>query len=145
MIRKIKLIVIGRIKEEYIECGIKEYIKRLKPFCNIDIIELKDKGIKQNSSFILNIVEKYNKNNIYILDEKGKEKTSIEFSQFLNSLNGETIFIIGGADGISNSIKRSYNLISISKMTFTHEMARLFFIEQLYRAFMILENRSYHK
>lgn len=145
MINKIKLITIGKIKEKYIEYGVDEYIKRLRPFCNIDIIELKDRGKQENTNSILNIIEKYNKQNIYILDEGGKERTSIEFSKFIDDLHDEVVFIIGGADGINSDIKQNYNLISISKMTFTHEMTRLFFVEQIYRAFMILKNKSYHK
>lgn len=145
MISKIKLIVIGKIKEKYIETGIEEYLKRLKIFCKIEIIELKDKGILDDTKNIIETIKKYKKNEIYILDERGVEKTSIEFSNFLKNFDGEIVFIIGGPDGLDNVIKQNYNLISISKMTFTHEMARLFFLEQLYRSFMILNNKSYHK
>lgn len=145
MISKIKLIVIGKIKETYIDNGIKEYLKRLKVFSKIEIIELKDRGMEEDTNNILNIIKTYNKNQIYILDEKGEEKTSIEFSKLINNLEGEIVFIIGGAFGIDNKIKDKFNLISLSKMTFTHEMARLFFLEQIYRSFMILNNKSYHK
>jgi len=145
MINKIKLIVIGKIKEQYIQDGINEYLKRLKIFCKIEIIELKDRGIEEDTKNILEIIKKYNKKNVYILDEIGQEKTSIEFSNFIEDSSDEIVFVIGGAFGISNKIKKDYNLISISKMTFTHEMARLFFLEQIYRGFMILNNKSYHK
>lgn len=145
MINKIKLITIGKIKEKYIQEGVDEYLKRLKIFCKLEIIELKDRGVEEDTKNILEIINKYNKKDVYILDETGEEKTSIEFSNFIENLNDEAIFIIGGAFGIKNEIKKYYNLISISKMTFTHEMARLFFLEQIYRAFMILNNKSYHK
>lgn len=145
MINKIKLIVIGRIREKYINTGIEEYLKRLNIFCKLDIVELKDRGIIEDTKNIIEILKSYNKNKIYILDERGDEKTSIEFSELIKKQEEEIIFVIGGAFGVDEKIKKDFNLISLSKMTFTHEMARLFLLEQIYRGFMILNNKSYHK
>ena len=145
MINKIKLIVIGKVKEQYINTGIEEYLKRLNIFCKLDIVELKDRGIIEDTKNIIEILKSYNKNKIYILDEKGDEKTSIEFSELIKTQEEEIVFVIGGAFGIEEKIKKDFNLISLSKMTFTHEMARLFLLEQVYRGFMILNNKSYHK
>jgi len=137
---KIKIIVIGKVKEKSIHELINEYLKRLKPYTKIEIIELKDKGLEKEAENIL----PYLGNNSFILDERGKEYTSIGFSELINK-NQDIIFIIGSAEGISESLKKKANLISLSKMTFTHEMARLFLIEQIYRSMMILNNREYHK
>ena len=141
---RIKLITIGKVKERYIQDGINEFLKRLTPFCKLEILELKDEGIEKESKKL----EKYIGQNTFILHEKGKQFSSEEFSGFLkNKSQSEIIFIIGGHDGISEKIKQknSGRLISMARMTFTHEMARLFLVEQIYRGFMILNGRKYHK
>ena len=145
MINKIKIIVIGKIKEKYIDIGVNEFIKRIKVFSKIEIIELKDSGIIKDTKNILETLKNIKHKNIFILDEKGSEYASIEFSNLINTIEEEIVLIIGGADGLEKSIKEKYKTICLSKMTFTHEMARLFLLEQLYRSFMILKNRSYHK
>ncbi len=137
MISKIKLITIGKVKEKYLLEGIKEYKKRLTPFVKLDIIEL-----KENSNPNL---DKYMGNNSYLLDANGAQYTSEEFSGLLKRVEGEITFIIGGAEGFSIDLKKKFKLISLSKMTFIHEMSQLIFLEQIYRGFMILNNRNYHK
>ena len=79
------------------------------------------------------------------MDEKGKDFTSIEFSKLIQKTEEDICFVIGGSDGLLNDIKTEHKTICLSKMTFTHEMARLFLTEQIYRSMMILNNRSYHK
>lgn len=139
---KIRLICIGRVKERYLQEGISEYEKRLRPYCKLEIIELKDEGMEKEALRL----QKYLSPNTYLLDANGKEMDSIEFSQFLKRHeSNELTFIIGSAEGISNSLKSRSQLISLSKLTFTHEMCRLFLLEQLYRSFQILSNRPYHK
>lgn len=140
---KIRLIFIGKTKERYLQEGIAEYIKRLRPYCKLEIIELKDEGMEKEAKRL----EKYLSPNTYLLDANGKAMDSIEFSQFLKSKSEmpSLTFIIGGAEGISESLKAKTPLISLSKLTFTHEMCRLFLLEQLYRSFQILSNRPYHK
>jgi len=141
MINKIKILAPGKIKEKYLLEGIKEYLKRLRPFCKINIIELKDRGQKKEEAALKAHISP----STFILDEKGKSFTSVEFSEFLKSRNGEISFIIGGPDGISLSLKKSLPTISLSRMTFLHEVSRLLLLEQIYRSFMILSNRTYHK
>jgi 23S rRNA (pseudouridine1915-N3)-methyltransferase len=141
MVSKLKIICIGRIKEKWIKDGISEYQKRLLPFCAIEICELKDEGIKKESSKILEY--KKDSGNFFVLSEEGKEFTSKEFSDFIKK-ESNACFFIGGPNGISNEVKKECRLISLSKMTFTHEMARLFLFEQIYRAFMIINNREYY-
>lgn len=138
MTNKITIIAIGKIKEDYIKKGIEEYTKRLTPYTKLEIIELKDEGIVNEKKKI----DKYLNNNAFVLDEKGKELSSKEFAKFIKK-HEELSFIIGGANGIDESIKKQ--TISLSKMTFIHEMTRLILLEQIYRSYMIINNRPYHK
>lgn len=136
----IKIYAIGKIKEKNIQSMIDEYLKRLKIFAKVEIIELKDKGIIKESDEIIKLID----NNTYILDELGNEYSSIEFSKLIENTDNIKL-IIGGAEGITNEAKKKSKTIALSKMTLTHEMARLVLIEQIYRSMMIINNRSYHK
>jgi 23S rRNA (pseudouridine1915-N3)-methyltransferase len=137
MIKKIKIISVGRVKEKYIRDGIEEYLKRLRPYCKLEIIELKDEGVEKEAERI----EKYLDDNTFILDEAGKEMNSKEFSNLFK--DGAITFVVGGPEGVSKKLKGKR--ISLSKMTFTHEMARLFLLEQIYRSYMIITDRKYHR
>lgn len=141
----IKLICVGKVKEAYIKEGINEFVKRLTAFSKFEIIELKDSNPEKEGKEIMN---KIDNGKVFLLDEKGKEFSSGDFSELLNKEvmnNKNLIFVIGGPNGLDSELKKKYQSIALSRMTFTHEMARLFFIEQLYRAFMINNNRSYHR
>lgn len=153
----IKLIVVGKTNQSYVEEGVKEYFNRLKHYINFEIIVVPDvKNAKNLSPTILkdketeNIV-KYiaNTDTIVLLDEHGKEFRSKEFADYLQKkMNQGTktlSFVVGGAFGFSDKMYSLANeKISISKMTFSHQMIRLLFTEQLYRAFTILHNEPYH-
>jgi len=141
MINKIRIICVGKIKEKYLEQGIAEFLKRLNPFCKIEITEIKDEGMKKEAERF----DKYITNSTYALDSKGMMYSSEEFSELLKKQEGELTFIIGGPDGIDESLKKRCKLISLSKMTLLHEMARFVFIEQTYRAYTIINNRKYHR
>ena len=157
----INIICVGKIKEKYLRDAIDEYFKRLSKYCQLKIIELPDEKIPNNPSEkeVLAIKEKEGQNIInnikkdsynICLDLKGKQFTSEEFSKKLEniSLNQySTInFIIGGSLGISdNVLSISNELISFSKMTFPHQLFRVFLLEQIYRAFKISNNETYHK
>ena len=140
MTNKVRIIAVGKIKENYIKYGIDEFIKRIKPFADIEMIELKDEGIKKDSEKM----SRYITNNSFILDAEGRSFSSEEFSDFIKKSEQQITFIIGGPEGISDEIKNKAKTISLSKMTFTHDMARIFLVEQLYRSFMIINNRSYY-
>lgn len=133
---KIKIVAVGKIKESYVREGIQEFLKRLKVFCDIEIIEIKDEGMEKESVKFL----KYIDDKTFILDPDGKELSSVDFAKLVKE---EITFIIGGPEGIKPELKK--NSLSLSKMTFTHEIARLLLIEQIYRGFMINNNRQYHK
>jgi len=141
MASKIRIIAVGKVKERYIIEGISEYLKRLKPFVKVDVIELKDGGLKKEAEKIANHLS----SSTFVLDERGKQFSSLEFADMIKKIEGEITFVIGGADGIDESIKQKSKTLSLSKMTFLHEMTRLILLEQIYRSYMINSNRSYHK
>jgi 23S rRNA (pseudouridine1915-N3)-methyltransferase len=151
----IKLLYIGKNKNNNIETLIENYEDKIKHFINFKIQCLKTKNkysqkssiIKFDSEIIFKNLKK--EDIIILLDEKGKDFNSIEFSKFLEEhmIRGvkNLTFVIGGAYGFSKELREfAKNKISLSKMTFSHDMARLFFIEQLYRSLTIINNIPYH-
>lgn len=158
---KIKIFAIGKIKEKYLKDGINEYLERIKPYSQIEIIEVNDEPIVDNPhpSEIKKAIDveggrvlKLLKPNDYLigLDLNKKEMSSPEFAEFLNKKfvsGGSNIsFVIGGSYGLSDELKQRCNdSISLSKMTFLHQMTRLILLEQIYRAFKINRNETYHK
>ena len=158
---KIKIYAIGKIKEQYLKTGINEYINRIRPYSQIEIIEVNDEPIVENPhpSEIKKAIDlegqkvlKLLKPNEYLigLDLNKKELNSPEFAEFLENkfvIGGSQIsFVIGGSYGLSDELKNRCNdSISLSKMTFLHQMTRLILLEQIYRAFKINRNETYHK
>jgi 23S rRNA (pseudouridine1915-N3)-methyltransferase len=138
--QKLKIIAVGKVKDQNISSLIAEFHKRIRPFADLTITELKDEGLQKEAAKL----EGYLSPNTYLLDETGKMQSSEELAAFLKKAEGELTFIIGGPEGIAPQIKQKSKLISMSKLTFTHEMARLFLIEQLYRACMINSGRGYY-
>lgn len=151
------LVVVGKLKEKYWAEAEKEYLKRLSAFVKLEIVELREESftekdqpevIKQKEAKkIINELEKNKPNYLIAMSHTGKQFSSQEFSKQLIQLeqyNNITI-TIGGPLGLHESIIKKANLtISLSPLTFTHQMARVILEEQLYRAFMIKENRKYH-
>lgn len=158
---KIKIYAIGKIKDEYLKLGISEYQKKIKPYITLEIVEANDEPIPQNPSESEIEIAKNKegekvlqllKNNEYLigLDLNKKELESPQFAEYLNKKlvdNGAQIsFVIGGSYGLSEALKNRCNdSLSLSKMTFLHQMTRLILLEQIYRAFKILRNETYHK
>ena len=156
----INIICIGKIKESFFKDAINEYSKRLSKYCKLNIIELPDEKIpdKINQSIIDNIKEKECNNIIshipkdtYLicLDLKVKELSSEEFSKELDTLSLMTssiTFVIGGSLGITTKLlSLSKKSICFSKMTFPHQLIRVFLLEQLFRGFKISNNETYHR
>ena len=150
----IKLITVGSIKEKYLKDGIDEYVKRLKKYTPIEIIELKDESFQDESKIkkiegerILKNIK--DKEYVITLEIEGKELTSLELANKLDQIyltNSDITFIIGGSLGLSNEVKqRSNYALSFSRMTFPHQLFRLILLEQIYRSFKINNNESYHK
>lgn len=153
----ISILSVGKIKESFWNEAISEYIKRISPYAKINFIELENKAFKdsENAEVIKKqeaelILNKLNKNPgiILALDEHEKEFNSREFSKFLEqkTAHGDhIIFILGGPRGLHSSILSKANQkMSLSQMTFPHNLAKVVLIEQVYRAITIMNNKSYH-
>lgn len=152
---KITLLLIGDTHKGFVYEGVTEYRKRLEHYVKFEIlcfqISKKFKNLSrqeiQNKESELLETKIDNKSTVILLDEIGKEYTSKNFSVYLqkNMNTGKDImFVVGGAYGFNNQLKNKYPKISLSKMTFSHQMIRLFFVEQLYRAFTIIRGENYH-
>jgi 23S rRNA (pseudouridine1915-N3)-methyltransferase len=153
---KIEFWVIGKTDFDYLKEGIAVYEKRLKHYVAYEMVVLADvknpplsmEALKtKEGEIILNKLQK--EDFLILLDENGKQNTSVEFSQFIEKkqMDGtkRLIFQIGGAYGFSETVYARANFkMSLSKLTFSHQMVRLFFVEQLYRAFTILKGEKYH-
>ena len=153
---KIEFWVIGKTDFDYLKEGIALYEKRLKHYVAYEMVVLADvknpplsmEALKtKEGEIILNKLQK--DDFLILLDENGKQSTSVEFSQFLEKkqMDGtkRLIFQIGGAYGFSEAVYARANYkMSLSKLTFSHQMVRLFFVEQLYRAFTIIIGEKYH-
>ena len=155
---KIKVVCVGKIKENYLNIGIAEYLKRLTNYAKVEIIELKDEKISNKDSDEhvkeaegKRIIEKLDKDyyNIF-LDVHGKEISSEELAittqRLIDDGRGNLCFVIAGSLGYSKDVLKYADFrLSFSKMTFTHQMIRLLLLEQIYRVFKINNNEVYHK
>lgn len=155
---KIKIIALGKIKEKFLKDGIEEFIKRLTPYTTIEIVELnpveiKDENLTQKALDVEgeNILSQI-KDDSYVIAMEilGKQLSSEEFASKINEITisgvSELVFVIGSSCGISKKVsQRADYKLSMSKMTFLHQFARLILIEQIYRAFKILKGEKYHK
>lgn len=158
---KITLITVGKIKEKYFTDAIKEYAKRLSRYCKLEILELADEktpdGASEAEEMQIKAKEgerilKSVKDNAYVfaLAIQGKKMSSEDFADTINRLgiggDSHLMFIIGGSLGLDDRVlKRADCLISFSDMTFPHQLMRLILLEQIYRAYRIIQNEPYHK
>lgn len=144
----IKIICLGKLKENYINLFVDDYLKRINKYHKINLIELKDEEDLKNEA---QNIKKYIGSNDYVitLAIEGKECDSMEFAKVLDNTfqhHGVITFIIGSSGGLDESIKNLSNLkLSFSKMTFPHGVFRGILLEQIYRAFKINNNETYHK
>ena len=137
---KVKIVATGKVKKSWLKEGIAVYTKRLP---EVEIVEIKDSGQEKEADKLLGMLNARDK--LVVLAEYGKTYDSVEFARWLGEgASGKLVMFIGGAEGISDRLKK-YPMLSLSDMTFPHEVARLMLIEQLYRAKTILQNGSYHK
>ena len=149
----IALIYAGKTSEKYVSEGMRIYIDRLSHYCKFNLVEVEaGKGDesqirkKESESILKRVGEK---DVLVLLDEKGKEFSSLDFAKTVthhqNISTKNFVFVIGGAYGFSEEIYRRANIkIALSKMTFPHQLVRVLFLEQLYRAFTILKGEKYH-
>lgn len=154
---KVTLLVVGKTDESYLIEGIERYANRMKHYINFNIVVIPDVRKKKSTTEINQkqmegelILSKVPKGaEMHIFDEKGKTYSSREFAGFLqkkmNQGLKELVLVIGGPYGFSEMVcEKAVSKISLSKMTFSHQMARLLCVEQLYRAFTILQGEPYH-
>ncbi len=156
----IHIVCIGKVKESYLRDAINEYSKRLSKYCKLTILELPDEKIpdklnenlaneikEKESNAILNHIKK--DSYIICLDLTGKEFSSEDFSRNLDNLSLQTshiTFVIGGSLGLSSEIlKKAHQKICFSKMTFPHQLIRVFLLEQIFRGFKISNGETYHR
>ncbi len=150
----IKIICVGKIKESFYREAIDEYKKRLSKYTDLEIIEVPDEGLmdpktslKKEGEKILNQIN--DKDYVVTLEIDGKELSSIELATKMDNIyqiSSNITFIIGGSYGLSDEVKRvSKCKLSFSKLTFPHQLFRVILLEQIYRAFKINNNESYHK
>lgn len=143
----IKIICIGKLKEQYIKDLVSDYLKRVNKYHKVELIELNDSDIEKEGLLIEKNINP--KDYIVTLEIEGTSLTSKELSNNIDKwlMNyGNITFIIGGSDGISNKIKQISNYkLSFSNMTFPHGLFRGILLEQIYRSFKIINNESYHK
>jgi 23S rRNA (pseudouridine1915-N3)-methyltransferase len=154
---KITFLTVGKTEDAYLKEGIDKYVKRLKHYTKLELTEIPElKNTKalspeqQKAKEAELILKKINPLDFVVLmDEKGVEFTSTQFAAYINkkeiSTSANLIFIIGGPYGFDTSVyQRANDKISLSRMTFSHQMVRLFFVEQLYRAYTIMKGEPYH-
>ncbi|MBS1647926.1 MAG: 23S rRNA (pseudouridine(1915)-N(3))-methyltransferase RlmH [Bacteroidetes bacterium] len=153
---KIVLLQIDKTDQAYIEQGVQEFSKRLSRYISFETVTISISKSTRSRSIaeqkqeeekqLLTRLEK--SDCVYLLDEIGKEYTSIQLAQqiqsVLNAGKKNIYFVIGGPYGFTDALRSKYPLISLSKLTFSHQMIRLFFCEQLYRAFTIIKGEKYH-
>jgi len=158
---QIRIIAVGKIKERYLQEGIAEYEKRLRPYVKLQVIEIADERRPLSASSAIGLVAKEKEGEriltaipegsfVIALDVMGQswpsEQLAASFGEWELSGQNQLAFVIGGDIGLSPGVLARSNLrLSLSKMTFTHPMARLLLVEQLYRAFRILRGEPYHK
>ena len=157
-IMKIKIIALGKIKEKFLKDGIDEFLKRLTPYTSMEIVELTPIEIKDDNLINKALDEEAEKILAQIKDDSfaitleinGKQLASEELAEKINEITNsgisELVFIIGSSYGISQKVSQRADFkLSMSKMTFLHQFARLILVEQIYRAFKIIKGEKYHK
>ena len=155
---KIKIIALGKIKEKYLQEGIDEFLKRLTPYAAVSVVEvqpvqikdenLTQKALEEEGEKILSLIKPTDY--LITMEIKGTLFSSESFAEKLNELTNsgvqEVVFVIGSSCGIGKNVSERANFkMSMSKMTFLHEFARLILVEQIYRAFKIIKGEKYHK
>lgn len=147
---RIQIIQIGKTREKYLQELEAEYLKRLQAFAKIEITTIKDNSSGKLEQLTPEILKKIKKNTyLIVLDETGQQLSSPNFAKKLQQIQTQTghcTFVIGGDLGLNQEIKNKADLLlSISKMTFTHQMIRGFLLEQIYRGYCISSGKKYHK
>lgn len=154
---KITFVTVGKTEDAYLKDGIEKYVKRLKHYTKLEMAEIpelkntkaltEDQQKAKEAELILKKITPLD--HVILLDENGTELTSVQFANYINkrsvTSSANLVFVVGGPYGFDESVyQRANDKISLSRMTFSHQMVRLFFTEQLYRAFSIIKGEPYH-
>lgn len=154
---KITFVTVGKTEDAYLKDGIEKYVKRLKHYTKLEMTEIpelkntkaltEDQQKVKEAELILKKITPLD--HVILLDENGTEFTSVQFANYINkrsvTSSANLVFVVGGPYGFDESVyQRANDKISLSRMTFSHQMVRLFFTEQLYRAFSIIKGEPYH-
>jgi 23S rRNA (pseudouridine1915-N3)-methyltransferase len=154
---KITFVTVGKTEDAYLKDGIEKYVKRLKHYTKLEMAEIpelkntkaltEDQQKVKEAELILKKITPLD--HVILLDENGTEFTSVQFANYINkrsvTSSANLVFVVGGPYGFDESVyQRANDKISLSRMTFSHQMVRLFFTEQLYRAFSIIKGEPYH-
>ena len=141
----IKIIAVGKMKDRLLCSKTAEYLERTSHDSRIEIVEVRDLDIGSEGQKIGEILKKESAY-IFALSEEGRQYESVDFARNLEFITRKIIFVIGGPFGLSTEVKKSADeILSLSKMTFTHEIARMLLLEQIYRSISIIRHRGYHK
>lgn len=141
----IKVLVVGRLKDRAIQARCDKFAKWLGPYAKLEVQELPDSNVAKEGQAILKALERDRGAALVALSEEGKEFTSVKFAEVLGKFDRKVVFVIGGPYGLAPEIRAKADLLwSLSRLTFTHELARLLLFEQLFRAVNILHGGSYH-
>jgi 23S rRNA (pseudouridine1915-N3)-methyltransferase len=150
---KIKVLWVGKSRDPWVKDAIEEYAGRIRRYCPLDLIDIRDEKGAAAEEMRRRECERLEKQippgaTLILLDERGEQMDSPALAAFVakqrDSGIGEVVFVIGGAYGFSEEFRRRGKLLALSKMTFTHQMVRAFLLEQIYRAFTILNGEPYH-
>lgn len=154
---KITILAVGKLKNEYFKKAFSEYLKMISPYANVNVEELspepffdnsnKEKIKEKEGEKIIKYLERFPRSRVLLLEESGREFQSIDFSNFLfKNETDNIIFVIGGTLGFSKEVfgYKNATKVSLSQMTFPHELTRVILSEQIYRAIAINKNKSYH-
>lgn len=154
---RLEVLLLNKTKEPYLQAGIRDYQTRLKRFNPIELVEIKVKKLSTRSdseikNFESTLIDKRASEGSYriVLDSRGQQLSSIKFASFISDLERKSVqtasFIIGGPLGLADEqLRKADYILSLSSMTYTHDMTRLILLEQIYRAFTIKAGTRYHK
>ena len=143
--RMVKLVAVGRMRDRLFESRCQEFLTRLNAYGRCEVVVLPDSNVANEGKAMLRELDREKGALVIALTEEGREFSTKEFSEYLEKVDRRIVFIIGGPFGIADEVKkRADMLMAMSKMTFTHEMARMIFLEQLYRALNLLNGGAYH-
>ena len=141
----LKVITVGKLRDRALQARCAEYAKWIGGYGKLELRELADSDVEREGNAILKELEKDRSACVVVLSEEGKEFTSVGFAEMVGKTDRKLVFVIGGPLGLSSAVKQRADLLwSLSRLTFTHELARLLLMEQLFRAVNILGGGHYH-